>query len=371
MMTGPGTPSKSLDHPELVRAAILAPTPDNNQPWLFASGAGELRVYLDPARSLPSDVNSMFDLVGLGAAVENIVLAARHAGFAANVDYGPASGGPGGEGDARLVARLNFDAGSEPDPLFAHLGDRCTCRKMYSTRPIAPECLERLSAAAGAFSETQLDWVTDRSRIRAIARLIAGSDRIRFEYEPFHNEIFRQLRFSAEEAEQTRDGLDLRTLEMPPGAGVLLRMLKPWSRMKWIHRLGLGGLLTLPSVLAVLRSGAIGVLSLPSPSATAFLRGGQAFQRLWLAAQAEQLALQPLGSPAIFFAHVEQLQGQRLCQRHTARVRQLIQRFGSLIPSIGNRTVLILFRLGHAARPGVRSLRREADCVFDSSKTAT
>ena len=58
---------KPLSHLELVRAAVLAPSPDNNQPWRFAGSDEQLSVYLDPQRALPSDVNAMFDLVGVGA----------------------------------------------------------------------------------------------------------------------------------------------------------------------------------------------------------------------------------------------------------------------------------------------------------------
>ena len=64
--------------------------------------------------------------------------------------------------------------------------------------------------------------VTERPHISEIAWLLAASDLIRFQYEPFHNKLFQQLLFMATEAEQTRVGLDVRTLEMPPGTGWLL-----------------------------------------------------------------------------------------------------------------------------------------------------
>ena len=158
-------------------------------------------------------------------------------------------------------------------------------------------------------AQVQIDWITDRPRIRAFARVVASSDRFRFQYEPFHHEIYRQLRFSREEAERTRDGLDLRTLELPPGTSLILRFLRPWKRMQWIHRLRLTGLLTFPSSLSVWKSGALGVLSIPAPAIEHFIAGGRAFQRIWLAAQGESVSLQPLGSLAIFLGQMEQLAG--------------------------------------------------------------
>jgi len=352
-MTAAASPSpQALCQRELVDAAVLAPSPDNNQPWQFAPGPDGLTIDLDPRRALPSDVNSMFDLLGLGAAVENACIAARKLGYEPRVDYG-----------SRPTARITLSAGGRGDSLFPHLAARCTCRKLYSTRPLPDRSVDHMAWAARRFSAVELDWITDRPRIRAFARLIMKSDRIRFEYEPFHNEIFRQLRFSTDEVERTRDGLDVRTLELPPGTGVILQKLRPWKRMKWVHRLGLGRLLTLPSALSVIRSGALGVLWACEPTPTRFLEGGRALQRIWLSAHAEGLSLQPLGSLPIFIAHVEQLRGRKLRPQHERLVRKLMRRFEDLLPAAHRRTLLMLFRLGYATAPKFRSLRRPAEEV--------
>ena len=365
MTTQPSAPSQQPHHIELVRAAVLAPTPDNNQPWRFVSEKDRLLVCLDPSRALPSDVNSMFDLIGLGAAVENASIAARQMGYEPSVEYSSNTVGSATENGSQPAVTMTFTPGGRPDLLHGYLETRCTCRKLYSTRPVPQNCLDTLADAGNEFSDIQLDWITDRSRVRAIARVLAASDRIRFEYEPFHNELFRQLRFTVDEAERTRDGLDLRTLELPPGAGLMLRPLGSWSRMKWVHRLGLGRLLTVPSALSVCKSGAIGVLSVAEPTSAGFLQGGRAFERIWLAAQAEGLALQPLGSLSIFCAHLGILGGQKLSPHHKQRIGRLLDRFRKLVPTVAGRTLLILFRLGHSDPPRYRSLRRPAEDVLE------
>jgi len=348
----------------LVRAAVLAPSPDNNQPWRFVSQGDRLLLYLDPQRSLPSDVNRMYDLMGLGAAVENVCVRARQASCEPHVDYASAPLGSAEMDISQPTATVTLASGGKPDPLFPYLATRCTCRKLYSTRSLSEDCLDHLAQAARRFTNVQLDWITDRPRIRSFARLLAVSDRFRFEYEPFHKEIFRQLRFSAQEAQRTRDGLDVQTLELPPGAGFILRRLRPWKRMELIHRLGLGRLLTLPSVLSVWKSGALGVLSIPEPAIPYFLEAGRSLQRIWLAADKENLALQPLGSLAIFLGQMEQLQGSNLTAAHRRLATRLGQRIRQIVPSIAQRTLSMVFRLGHASRPDVRSLRRPAEEVF-------
>lgn len=348
---------------EMIQAATRAPSPDNNQPWLFLEREDALGIYLDPSRALPSDVNGMFDLVGLGAAIENACIAARQRGFQPRVEYRAAS-----SRDAthlpRHVANVVLAEGGQPDPLYSFLERRCTNRKLYAARTVGEETLAEFGKAIGCFPEVRLDWVAERAGVRAFARLVMRSDAYRFQYEPFHAEIYRQLRFTPEEAERTRDGLDVRTLELPPGTPAALKALRSWRNMRFLHRAGLGPLLTFPSWLSVRKSGAIGVLSVSAPEMARFVEGGRAFQRLWLTAHQEGLALHPLGSLPVFLGHLEQLQGRKLTPAHQHLAKRLGARLRGLVPAMEGRTLLMLFRVGHVAPPQVRSLRRRAEDVL-------
>jgi hypothetical protein len=137
--------------------------------------------------------------------------------------------------------------------------------------------------------------------------------------------------------------------------------------MRWLHRVGLGRLLALSTVQAVRRSGALGVLSLPAPSPSGWLRAGQAFQRLWLSATAAGLALQPLGSPAIFFAQLERRGGAGLSSRKVEHLARLKRSFLRVVPSVEGRAVAIVWRMGHAPAPAVRALRRPVTEVLSFS----
>lgn len=67
MSTATAPPSQTVCHRKLLEAAVLALSADNNQPWRFVSQSDCLQVYLDPCRTLPSNVNAMCDPMGLGA----------------------------------------------------------------------------------------------------------------------------------------------------------------------------------------------------------------------------------------------------------------------------------------------------------------
>lgn len=360
---------RDLPRTEIVRAATLAPSPDNNQPWRFRFEGQTLLLEHDAARALPSDVERMFDLQGLGAAIENACIAASRLGFAGNVHY---SAG----GAESAVARIEFQPGAAPDPLGPYLAERRTSRRGYRRRSVSEETLRRLrDEARAAAPQVQVDWLSQRSQIRRLAALVAAGDRIRFEYREFHAELFRQLRFTAQAAERTRDGLDLRLLALPPGGSWALGMLRSWSVMKLLNRVGASRLLAAPSALAVWQSGAIAVLSVPAAEPAEFLAAGRALERLWLAATREGLCVHPLGSLPILLRRCELSRTLRaapqkcgdapLSPAHRRLSDRIALHLGEMLPETASRTVTMLLRLGYGRSEAIQSLRRPSQEVLD------
>lgn len=349
----------------LIHAATLAPSPDNNQPWKFEQEPnGELLLLHDRSRALPSDVNDMFSMIALGAALENLSLAAGQHGWRTVVNY-PKDFGPDPEG-REVVAIIRFAEGGTPDPLAMSLEERSTNRKAYSRKPVAEENLRQLESSIADYSGLQLHWISDRSLIRKLAWIVAATDRIRFVYQPFHAELYRQLRFTPEEAETERDGLDLRCLELPPGAATMLHWLRSWHLMRRLNRIGLSRMLSMASVLQTWRTGAIGLLTSADGNSLGYLQAGRALQRVWLKATQLRLAFHPLGSVPIFFSRLRGCNGEGINQQHRVELNSLAGELGNIVPESRQRHFVLLFRLGEAASVSVRSLRRTTTSVFGS-----
>lgn len=93
-----------------MRAAILAASPHNTQPWLFKVTDSQIELYADTRRNI-----GMFDPylremhIGLGCALENLMLAAAANGYGAVAATLPGQLGPiPAKPEPGLVARVRL-----------------------------------------------------------------------------------------------------------------------------------------------------------------------------------------------------------------------------------------------------------------------
>ena len=79
----------------LVRAAILAASPHNTQPWLFKVTNSSIELYIDTKRNVGAlDPYLREEHIGMGCALENLMLAAAANGYQATVTLLPAQAWP-------------------------------------------------------------------------------------------------------------------------------------------------------------------------------------------------------------------------------------------------------------------------------------
>lgn len=116
----------------IVRAATLAPSLHNSQPWRFVAKGQRLDLFADPARALPViDPDGRWMTVSCGAALLNAVVAARAAGRRCRIDLLCTA-----DGSDRL-ATLNLQESSVPSELDVRLA-RAVSRRRTHRAPFAP-----------------------------------------------------------------------------------------------------------------------------------------------------------------------------------------------------------------------------------------
>lgn len=132
----------------LVGFAVLAPSSHNSQPWKFTVEAGAVNVRADMNRALPqSDADHRQLYLSVGCALENLLIAADHYGYRAEVSVDAVAGTPSW--------RVTFSGEPLPaaerkaDHLIFAISKRSTNRNKYDQRPPDPAFITRVQGLIG------------------------------------------------------------------------------------------------------------------------------------------------------------------------------------------------------------------------------
>jgi hypothetical protein len=204
---------------EIIRYATLAPSGHNTQPWKFSIDGSSIRIFPDFTRQLPVvDPDHRELYISLGCALENLVIAARHAGYDSEVEYFPA-----GEPAECLLVTLKRINTAKDDALFQAIPERHTNRREYNKQQIPTADLKKLESAPKENGVTSL-LLTEPRAIEQVIELVKEGNNIQMNNDAFMDELVSWIRFSDAEAEKHLDGLALRAMGRSPAPGWLGRM---------------------------------------------------------------------------------------------------------------------------------------------------
>lgn len=345
-------PVDSATRQALLEAAILAPSGDNSQPWRFCWRDDTLDVALDEERSDNFfEVDRVGALSSAGAVVANVELEAASRGYRAAVVWRP-------EGVGGAVARVAFEPAKPTlSRLAAVIPERCVNRRPFDRRPLPADWLAQQVKDAAA-SETTLTWLTRPDELARVRRVVQLADWVRYTHQLAHESLMRELRFSRAEAEATRDGMAIPTLEAGPFAGPFLKVVRPWRRMAALNRLHTFRGLTLPTTRLAASAPAIGLLWSPEERPTTFLKGGRAMERIWLAATAEAIRFQPMTVATLFIRRLLRHGPFAFDPRQRRWLEVAWELLQDLVPVDEASAMVLLFRVGYGPHSRARSLRR-------------
>lgn len=289
-----GGPGEGLLRP--VRAAILAANPHDSQPWFFVVSPFTVEVYADRTRHL-----GVFDPfrremhLGLGAAIENLVIAARANGLAAEVEPTPGNLPLMPDGAPSRVARVLLQPSEgEHDGLAAAIPLRHTNRGPY--RPdaaIAPGVLKRLADLSCTDAAVQVAFVTDPAARRDLSALIVEATRQIVDDPEMAADSARWVRVGRRAINVHRDGVTLETAGLSPTATAIAELLPDMS-----VRSGDEYWLAMTRDMQLPTAPALGIVFVRNRfDETSAIAAGRTWQRLHLAATVERLAAQPINQP--------------------------------------------------------------------------
>lgn len=184
---------------ELVRQATLAPSSHNTQCWRFHLEERSITIRPDLARRCPVvDPDDHHVYVSLGCATENLAHAALAHGFQAGARFDPAGAGAVAVGLEPTQALASS--------LFHAMAQRQCTRGDYDGNPLSSSEL-RLLEHAGTGQGVRVVLLTQRAAMERVLACVVQGNTAQMNDPAFVQELKAWIRFSADEAVRTGDGL--------------------------------------------------------------------------------------------------------------------------------------------------------------------
>jgi len=202
---------------ELVRYATLAPSSHNTQCWKFRIEDASISLLPDLSRRCPVvDPDDHHLFVSLGCSAENLIQAALANGLMGNVTFDAAGGN---------ALRISLESTrAVTSKLFQAIPERQSTRAEYDGSPLTRQELELLEKA-GTGSSVRLILLTERAAMENVLEYVVQGNSTQMNDRAFVEELKMWIRFSADEAVRTGDGLYSASSgnpSLPPWLGKLL-----------------------------------------------------------------------------------------------------------------------------------------------------
>jgi hypothetical protein len=268
-----------------VRAATLAASPHNTQPWLFRVSNHQIELFADASRNIGTiDPLLREQHIGTGCALENLLLAAKKAGFGVSrLAYDDQTGSP-------LIASVGFRSGAPLEPMLSKaIAYRHTNRGPFQANPMVPANLinemNRLNTEAGAIRVRF--WTESAGRIRDL--MIAAAEAVVADREQSRDSA-KWFRGNRAEIELRRDGTTIEAQGLSPLMTAVAKLLPepPDSFADQVFLTNTRKVYCGPGSL-------FGTITVKEPrSKCVRVRVGQLWQRMHLWATTQGIAMQPL-----------------------------------------------------------------------------
>jgi nitroreductase len=291
----------------LVRAAILAASPHNTQPWLFKVTNASIELYIDTNRNVGAlDPYLREEHIGMGCALENLMLAAAANGYSATVTLIPGKLGTiPTEPKAELLARVDLAVGKrEESELYHAIPRRHTNRSAYiPEKPIPPEFIDTLVRVTGDDHDVKLFLFTAEAERKKIVEISSKANTEIYSDPEVDRGSGRWIRIHWSEVQKFRDGLTLDAFGQAPITTAAMKMM-PLSMLKWAASRGpKDGYSRL-----MLSAPLIGIIAVHDRyDREHCLRAGRLWQRTHLLATAHGVAARPCNESVEMIDHEKAL----------------------------------------------------------------
>lgn len=348
---------------ELISYANFAPSGGNIQPWIWVfDKKGVLHLIHDRARSFSLlDYKGTGSLIAFGAALENLRLICAKKGIEIEEishirDFAE-----------DLIASVRFLSKS-PHPLTDQedfelvegIKLRCTNRKNTERVKLSNKELAQVYDFLRG-NKLELEYIDQSSELEMLAKVIGGMDRMRLFHDQGLNDFIHELRWNDQEASETKDGIDIATLELSGTERAAMGLLKDPRTVRFFRKFFMGYGLTKISKNTITSASAMFLLNGSTYTPITFLEGGKVLQKIWIWANMNGLSFQPVTASLFIFHQVLKEENHGFSAKEVKEIKELKDSFNLIFNKEKKMEELFMFRLNFAGEPSMRSYRREVE----------
>lgn len=289
-------------------------------------------------------------LLSVGAVVENLDAALKANGLPAAWRWGDATGQPYA---AVPIAGM-------PERFTAPEGalQRHTNRLPFLPRALEPAVLSTLETLREGGN--RLILLQDGARRARLAQLVRVCSEARFCNQRLHEWLIGSLRDTPEEV-ALGDGLDVRTLGLPPGGRHMLRFIADWRRLAKLNNLGAYKFLARTEV--GLLSAASGLLCVYGPGGPRdVIDAGRLLTRAWTALNQQGVAVHPY---YVVSDQINRLHDGTLAAGFESSIGEAERDMRALLGLDSEQVLHMVLRIGYPKAQAVRSRRLPLATVFE------
>jgi len=353
---------------KIIDAAIAAPSAGNNQPWKWVFSQGILFLFHDKYRSWSwGDYYEMGAHMALGAAIENVHLQAGVLDLKDDIELFPFNDEPG------LIAAIRFSkSGSTPDiasiSIAEHLFTRHTNRKLGNRQKLDADFYLQLQQVVGKFKNVNIFYTEDENELNELSEIIAECDKVRLLHELGHEEFYHEIRWNRDEAEKTKDGVELASVDISQSEIAGFKVAGDWKAVKLLSEWDKGDAFKKLSLKAVKCASAFIVFTIPEFTHAQLINAGMAVQNAWIFANQQGVSVHPMLSPAFFFNRLIHGRGEEIPPRVAEKLYLLRERFTKIFPLDtginGEQKEVFLMKVAIADEMCIKSLRKDKSELF-------
>jgi hypothetical protein len=351
----PSTVETAL-HLKLADAGHTAPSADNSQPWHLCWDGTTLAISYDRQRvqGLTFPAWAPATLLAIGGVLEHISQAAEALETTISLDMLPHEcESPDCYAKIQIPETSPTNHDLKKHPLYK----RHTNRFRFSTAPVPPDVLLALEdMSQGTAHVTTLLGKQEKA---TVAQLVRSAGEVRFQTREIHEWLGASLRFSEADVRKA-DGLDVRTIDLPPGGRQFLKFISDWKRIRLLNKLGTYKILANIDAAPVEKSPAIMAFT-GEDTTTGAIDAGRLLSRVWIHLNSQGLAVHPyyVVSDQIFRL------GENAVPQHLVnQIQDVNQRTRGFFGLAENQALYMLLRVGYPTREAPHSQRLPLEKVF-------